>query len=60
LDRQSNIIEPNGAVTELGYDAAGNLVKVTDALGNATVREYDLASQLVGLTDALGNKTAFT
>ncbi|MBP3957828.1 RHS repeat protein [Gemmata sp. G18] len=50
-----------GAVTgTIGYDAAGNAVTWTDALGKATTTGYDGAGRVTGVTDALGKTTTST
>ncbi len=41
------------------YDALGQQVASTDALGNRTAREFDAVGSVVGVTDALGQTTAY-
>ena len=43
-----------GHVTRYEYDAAGSLLKQTDALGNATTYTYNENGQVAGVTDAEG------
>jgi RHS repeat-associated protein len=41
------------------YNPAGEKIKETDALGNATTYDYDEAGRLVAVTDALGVVTTY-
>lgn len=41
------------------YDANGNLIKITDANGNATQRVYDTLNRLTRSTDALAGQTNY-
>lgn len=43
--------------TRFAYDAAGNLIRSVDALGNKTSIDYDEHNHPVAVTDALGNVT---
>ena len=63
LDRRVRIVQadPDGAggpatapVTQLLYDAAGNLLSTIDALGRTTSFEYDALNRQVKTTDAAG------
>lgn len=49
--------EIGGKVTRYEYDAAGRVVKVADALGNATVIAHDVAGNRTRVQDALGRVT---
>lgn len=42
-------------VSQFGYDGAGNLTSVTDALGAATAFTYDGSGNVLTTTDPLGN-----
>jgi YD repeat-containing protein len=42
------------------YDAGGNTIAQTDALGNTSSYTYDLSGNASSYTDALGNKYLFT
>ncbi len=46
-------------VTEIGYDAAGNRISITDAEGRLTQYRYDTLDRLVEVIDPLGQSTAF-
>ena len=54
----------NGVLTEANtvteYDERGNIVKSTDAKGNAETFEYDIYDNLIKHTDKLGNITLYT
>jgi len=41
------------------YDKAGNLTRVTDALGNTLDRNYNSNGQLISVTDAEGREVSF-
>ena len=41
------------------YDAAGNVVKETDPMGNATLSTYNSLGQLATATDSLGHVTTY-
>lgn len=43
--------------TEYAYDAAGNLVEVTDTFGRATQYQYDEANRQIAVSDPVGNTT---
>jgi len=43
--------------TRFSYDAAGNLIRSVDALGNKTSVDYNACNQPVAVADALGNVT---
>src|SRR5262249_25547891 len=51
----TSITDPAGRVTQLAYDAAGNLVMVTAPDGSHTAYQYDAQHHLIGETDPLGN-----
>lgn len=44
---------------QLGYDAKGNKLSVTDPNGNITSYVYDQESNLTSQTDPVGNKTLY-
>jgi len=54
-DRKMSETDQAGKVTRFGYDAAGRLAKVTDALGGETTYEYDEVSNRISQTDPNGN-----
>ena len=45
--------------TAYAYDAKGNLVSTTDAVGAVTAYGYDVMGQTVAVTNALGNVTVY-
>ena len=46
--------------TIYAYDAAGNLIRVTQPDGSFLIYTYDPAHRLTGITDALGDHIAYT
>jgi RHS repeat-associated protein len=60
-DRLRTARDPDGDVTTYDYDAAGRLVKITDALGHVQLTNaYDPTSgRVTAQTDVLGHKTTF-
>ena len=59
----TQIIDPQGNVTTLKYDAQLRLTTVTDALGQATTLTYGLASdvyKITKVTDPFGRYAAFS
>ena len=50
---------PGAFTTSLGYDAFGNVLTTTDALGHKTTYQYDGDHNLVATTDANGHTTSF-
>lgn len=59
LTRQ--IFDPAGLnlIEQIGYDAAGNVVRRVDANGNVTTSAYDLANQQTSVTNALGGVISY-
>jgi RHS repeat-associated protein len=51
---------PNDAITQVAYDAVGQIIKVIDADGVAIGYTYDDAHRLTDITDALGNRIHVT
>jgi RHS repeat-associated protein len=54
----TNITDPNGRLTKLGYDEHGRLLKSVDALSNTTAYAYT-KDLLTSITDANGNATSY-
>jgi RHS repeat-associated protein len=54
--RRTQIQTPRGT-TSFQYDAAGRLIRTTDARGGATQQEYDPEGYVVALVDARGNRS---
>ncbi len=54
----TNITDPNGRLTKLGYDEHGRLLKSTDALNNTTSYAYT-RDVLTSITDANDNVTTY-
>lgn len=54
----TNVTDPNGKLTKLGYDAFGRLLKSVDALNNATSYAYT-KNLLSSITDANNNVTSY-
>ena len=54
----TNVTDPNGKVTQLGYDQFGRLAKSIDASSNSTVYSY-AHGLLSSITDANGNTTGY-
>ena len=52
--------EPTAWKTQSLYDAQGDVLQTTDALGNTTYNSYDSFGDLLTTTDALGNTTQNT
>lgn len=50
---------PAGYTTSYGYDAEGNLTKVTDPLGATTVFQYDAVNRVAGTVDAAGHSIRY-
>ena len=48
------------ATTSYSYDLAGNLAKITDALGHAAVTTFDSRNRPLSVADPLANKTQWT
>lgn len=53
------ITDPNGNTTTLGYDGAGNLIRITDALGHSTTFTPDGQGRPSSISDPLGRVTSF-
>ena len=67
-DRRTQVIRIHPAVgatperretTISAFDAVGNLIASTDALGRSTINTYDRRQRLTESTDALGGKTRY-
>ncbi len=54
LDKVTQIVEANGALTAFSHDADGNLTSVTDANGGKTAYVYDSMDRPISRTDPLG------
>ena len=54
----TQITDPNGRLTRLGYDRYGRLARSIDASGNATAYTYT-KDVLTSITDANGNVTTY-
>ena len=52
--------DANGNATQYAYDARGDLIGVTDALGHVTAYDYDLATNRTRFTNGKGNSTLYT
>ncbi|MFC3652911.1 RHS repeat-associated core domain-containing protein [Dyella humi] len=50
----------NDAITQISYDAVGNVTKITDPDGVYTTYTYDIAHRLTDITDTLGNHIHYT
>jgi RHS repeat-associated protein len=57
LTRRIDPAAPAAAVTRYEYDAASQLRKVIDPLGEQTTATYDQAGRQTGVTDPLGRRT---
>jgi len=51
--------DATSGLTELGYDAAGNVVRVTDPMNSTTEYAYDGLSRLVSVTQPLGQTVRY-
>jgi len=60
MNRLTQVVDPDLAVTTYDYDDAGNLIAVTDAKSNMTTFYYDQRDRLNGRTDPLGHSESFT
>ena len=58
--RWVSVVDPNGAITDYGYDYDGRLIWEKDALGNTHFLEYDAEGNLVEAVDRLGRKTEYS
>ena len=54
FNRPTSITYPLGTITSCVYDEKGNLITLTDALGNCLTLAYNSDGQPVSVTDALG------
>ena len=59
LNQISGITDPSGGVTELAYDANGNLISITDPRGGVTVYGYNSKDQVATRTDPVGATESF-
>ena len=59
LKRPIQIVNPEGGITQFGYDANGNRTALTDPNGNVTTFAYDLDNRLIRETYADGNGISF-
>jgi len=48
------------AITQIGYDALGQVTSITDAEGKTRQYRYDRAGSLISQTDPLNNSTRYT
>ncbi|MFO0901979.1 MAG: RHS repeat-associated core domain-containing protein [Pirellulales bacterium] len=53
--RLNSIIDPYGRTTRVAHDDRGNLIRITDPIGNETSWEYDALHAPTSMTDANGN-----
>jgi RHS repeat-associated protein len=58
--RQEIVLDRNGGQSVYEYDAAGNVVKITDPLGKIRSFTFDARGNKLTETDALGKTTTFT
>ncbi len=59
LDRLIEIHRPIGTIT-YGYDAGGNQISRSDALGNSTTITFNNRNRQIASMDALGHSTVYT
>lgn len=59
LKRLIQTVNPEGGITQFGYDANGNRTSLTDPNGNATTFDYDLDNRLIRKTYADGKGLSF-
>lgn len=57
--RPTLIVDAMGAATRVAYDAAGNLIRRTNALGHVTGYAYDDDGRVIRITDAHGKHRHF-
>jgi RHS repeat-associated protein len=55
-NRVSTITDPANRVTQLTYDAAGNLLRITNPDNTARQWDYDARHHMIGETDQRGNR----
>ena len=60
LKRLVQTVNPEGGITQFGYDANGNRTSLTDPNGNATSFGYDLDNRLIRKTYADGKGLTFS
>ena len=58
--RQETVLDRNGGQTLYEYDAAGNIVKVTDPLGKVRSFTFDARGNKLSETDPFGKTTNYT
>ncbi len=59
LKRLIQTVNPEGGITQFGYDANGNRTSLTDPNGNVTTFTYDLDNRLIRKTYADGKGLSF-
>nr|WP_268982052.1 RHS repeat domain-containing protein [Vibrio nitrifigilis] len=55
----SQVWYEDGTHASFKYDIEGNLIKVTDALGNASTFTYGAFDKLLSATDPMGSVTQY-
>lgn len=60
LNRIIKEVDALGHEKTYAYDESGNLIEMTDTLGNKYTREYDLLGRVTKEIDPLGNETSYT
>ena len=56
----SSIVDKNGNMIRLTYDANGNLSTITDAAGRIFTFSYDASNRIVSITDPIGRKVLYS
>lgn len=60
LNELQSITDANGHSTSFEYDVSGNVIKTTNAKGDATNNQYNIQNNVSGITNALSNTSTLS